>query len=208
LIKLNIKQGRKKMNEKIKHDKIRVGLIYGSTRSGRFCDKVGGWAAEQIRNNERFELDVIDPAVPELPSWDEPSGGADRPSLQRRIAEADAFVVVTPEYNHGYPAPLKALIDSVGPEWHAKPVAFVSYGGISGGLRAVEQLRLVFAELHMVTIRDAVSFSSAWEQFDQAGKLLDPERATRSMDALLARLHWWATALRSARGVDPYSRAA
>jgi NAD(P)H-dependent FMN reductase len=189
-------------------EKIKVGLIYGSTRSGRFCETVGGWAAEQINSDERFALDVIDPAVPELPSWNQPSGGADRPSLQRRIAEADAFVVVTPEYNHGYPAPLKALIDSVGAEWHAKPVAFVSYGGVSGGLRAVEQLRLVFAELHMVTIRDAVSFSSAWEQFDQSGKLLDPERAKRSMDALLARLHWWAIALRSARGALPYSRAA
>src|SRR5580698_3591960 len=189
-------------------ERIKVGLVYGSTRTGRFCETVGGWAAEQIRNDERFELDVIDPAAPALESWDEASGGAERASLPRRIAEADAFVVVTPEYNHGYPAPLKALIDSVGAEWHAKPVAFVSYGGISGGLRAVEQLRLVFAELHMVTIRDAVSFASAWEQFDQAGKLLQPERAVRSMKALLARLHWWAAALRSARGVVPYGRAA
>jgi NADPH-dependent FMN reductase len=67
-------------------------------------------------------------------------------STQERIAAAEAFVVVTPEYNHGYPAPLKALIDSSGAEWYAKPIAFVSYGGISGGLRAVEQLRLVFGE--------------------------------------------------------------
>ena len=59
----------------------------------------------------------------------------------------------------------------------SKPVAFVSYGGVSGGLRAVEQLRLVFAELHAVTMRDAVSFAGAWEQFDQSGKLLQPERA-------------------------------
>ncbi len=72
------------------------------------------------------------------------------------MAEADAFLVVTPEYNHGYPAALKELIDSVYEPWHAKPVAFVSYGGASGGIRAVEQLRQVFAELHAVTLRDGV----------------------------------------------------
>ena len=107
------------------------------------------------RGEQKFQLDVIDPADPSPgPSIDE------RPSrsLQQRLGQADAFVIVTPEYNHGYPAPLKALIDSSGAEWHAKPVAFVSYGGVSGGLRAVEQLRLVFAELHAVTIRDSVSF--------------------------------------------------
>ena len=119
--------------------------------------------------------------------------------MQDRIAEADAFVVVTPEYNHGYPAPLKALIDSVGAEWRGKPVAFVSYGGISGGLRAVEQLRLVFAELHTVTMQNSVSFAAAWEQFDGEGILREPARAQRSMATLLAQLYWWAVALRNAR---------
>jgi len=134
---------------------IRVAVIYGSTRPGRFCDTVVRWTVERLAASEKFQLDVIDPAEPSpAQSMDE------RPtqSLQQRLGQADAFVIVTPEYNHGYPAPLKALIDSSGAEWHAKPVAFVSYGGASGGLRAVEQLRLVFAELHAVTIRDSVSF--------------------------------------------------
>jgi NAD(P)H-dependent FMN reductase len=129
-------------------------------------------------------------------------------SLREQIATADGFVVVTPEYNHGYPAPLNALIDSVGAEWHAKPVAFVSYGGISGGLRAVEQLRQVFAELHAVTVRDSVSLVSAWEQFDESGALLRPERAEKSMATMLSRLGWWAVALREARKALPYSEAA
>ena len=184
--------------------KIRVALIYGSTRKGRFCDKVGQWAAEQIMSSGNFSLNVIDPAAPRP----QPQAGAEEKhdliSLRQHIGEADAFVVVTPEYNHGYPAPLKSLIDSVGPEWQAKPVAFVSYGGISGGLRAVEQLRQVFAELHTVTIRDGVSFASASEQFDAAGMLIEPERARRSMAILLARLHWWAVALRDARNAVPY----
>ncbi|HEY1903710.1 MAG TPA: NAD(P)H-dependent oxidoreductase [Terracidiphilus sp.] len=188
--------------------KIRVGLIYGSTRQGRFCDKVAGWAAEQIAGNEKFLLDIIDPAATSPDGEAHLEGNHGAASLRQLIGQAEAFVVVTPEYNHGYPAPLKSLIDSFGAEWQAKPVAFVSYGGVSGGLRAVEQLRLVFAELHTVTIRDAVSFAGAWEQFDDAGKLLEPERPCRSMATMLARLHWWAVALQNARDSVPYTTAA
>jgi len=189
-------------------DPVHLALIYGSTRQGRFCDVVATWAAEQVRVTGKFSLDLIDPAktLPELPGQsgeDDPS-----PSLGQRMAAADAFLVVTPEYNHGYPAPLKSLIDSVGQEWHAKPVAFVSYGGVSGGLRAVEQLRQVFAELHGVTIRDSVSFAGAWEQFDSSGRLLQPDRHNHSMAAMLRRLHWWAMALRNARAEMPYASAA
>lgn len=188
-------------------EKIRIGLIYGSARKGRFCDTVAGWAGEQIAADGKFIIDVIDPLI-DLPQAADQATTRVGMTLWQRVAAAEAFIVVTPEYNHGYPAPLKSLIDSVGAEWQAKPVAFVSYGGISGGLRAVEQLRLVFAELHTVTIRDAVSFAGAWEQFDSAGKLLEPERAGRSMATLLARLHWWALALRNARHATPYSPAA
>ena len=176
---------------------MKVAVVYGSTRPGRFCDTVVRWTVERIAASGKFAVEVIDPAAE--------SGGA---TLQQRLGQADAFVVVTPEYNHGYPAPLKSLIDSVGAEWHAKPVAFVSYGGVSGGLRAVEQLRQVFAELHTVTIRDVVSFAGAWEQFDDAGQLIEPERHRRAMAALLGRLHWWAVALRDARAAVPYIRAA
>lgn len=177
-------------------EEIRVAVIYGSTRPGRFCDTVVRWTVERIAASGRFQMDVIDPAE----ALDGPAGL----SLQQRLGQADAFVVVTPEYNHGYPAPLKALIDSAGAEWHAKPVAFVSYGGVSGGLRAVEQLRQVFAELHAVSIRDSVSFPGAWEQFDERGALRNPERAQRSMETLLTRLRWWAVALRDARSSAPY----
>ena len=171
---------------------IKVGLVYGSTRVGRFCDRVAQWAG-QMAAREGFEVVAVDPAE-----------SIEGTELQRRIGACDGFIVVTPEYNHGYPAPLKALIDSIGAEWQAKPVAFVSYGGVSGGLRAVEQLRLVFAELHAVTIRDSVSFSGAWEHFDGAGALLPPERAERSMTRMLARLRWWTMALNRARLHSPY----
>lgn len=188
-------------------ESIRIALIYGSTRKGRFCDKVAEWAAEQIRAAGEYTVDVIDPAVVLPQPGQESDGHQGSGNLWQRMAAADAFLVVTPEYNHGYPAALKTLIDSVGAEWQAKPVGFVSYGGVSGGLRAVEQLRLVFAELHTVTIRDSVSFAGAWEQFDEAGKLRQPERARKSMATLLDRLHWWAMALRNARAAMPYASA-
>jgi NAD(P)H-dependent FMN reductase len=179
---------------------IKVGLVYGSTRPGRFCDTVAQWAATRIAAHAGFVIEHIDPAQPDPPG--------EGPTLAQHLAACDAFIVVTPEYNHGYPAPLKALIDSYGPEWHAKPVAFISYGGISGGLRAVEQLRLVFAELHAVTVRDSVSFAGAWEQFDSTGALRNPDRYERSMDTMLRRLHWWAVSLAHARTTWPYSRTA
>lgn len=173
---------------------IRIALIYGSTRQGRFCDTVARWAAVEILKTGAFEIDQIDPAEPI--------------ALHDRIRRADAFVVVTPEYNHGYPAPLKQLIDQVGTEWHAKPVAFVSYGGVSGGLRAVEQLRLVFAELHAVSVRDSVSFAGAHERFDESGELHEPERPRRAMARMLAQLQWWALVLREARDERSYADAA
>ncbi|HET9801648.1 MAG TPA: NAD(P)H-dependent oxidoreductase [Candidatus Acidoferrum sp.] len=187
--------------------KLKIAVIYGSTRAGRLCDKIASWAAAQISARPEFELDLVDPASQSAAH--NPSGHAIAPEwLSLHLGEADAFLVVTPEYNHGYPAALKSLIDSAGPEWHAKPVAFVSYGGISGGIRAAEQLRQVFAEMHAVTIRDSVTFSMAWEQFDEAGQLKHPARAERQMKTVLNRLAWWATALREARNKTPYAAAA
>jgi NAD(P)H-dependent FMN reductase len=114
--------------------------------------------------------------------------------------------VVTAEYNHGYTAVLKQLIDSVKAEWVAKPVGFVSYGGVSGGLRAVEQLRLVFAELHAVTMRDGVSFAMAWSRFDEAGAPVDPQGVNGAMTVMVDQLLWWALALEEARAKRPYGK--
>lgn len=175
-------------------DTIKLAVIYGSVREGRFCDTIGQWVVEQIRGRSEFEPDVIDPA-----------DNAPRSELSRRLDSADTFIVVTPEYNHSYPAALKALIDEFKAEWQAKPVAFVSYGGASGGLRAVEHLRGVFAELHAVGLRDSVMFPNAWEQFDEEGQLKQPDRAERGMAILLSRLEWWGQALRNARNVKDYA---
>lgn len=189
-------------------EKIKLALIYGSVREGRFCETVAGWAAKQIIHDGRFALEIIDPAVIAVSALGRRSDAIVRAAVSERIGAADAFLVVTPEYNHSYPAALKLIIDSVSAEWQAKPVAFVSYGGISGGLRAVEHLRHVFAELHAVTLRDTMSFANVWSQFDEAGALRDPTYGKAAMAVLLSRLAWWATALRAARATEPYMEAA
>lgn len=183
---------------------LNLALVLGSAREGRMCDRVAAWAAEEIRGHGGFSLDILDPITLDLPFR---PGRRDAPAVQalkRRIDAADAFVIVTPEYNHGYPAALKGLIDSAYAEWQAKPVAFVSYGGGSGGIRAVEQLRLVFAELHTATIRDTVTITDIWDRFDAAGALKEPERPERAMAVMLKRLSWWGEALRAARSADAY----
>ncbi|MPZ67772.1 MAG: hypothetical protein GEU83_20575 [Pseudonocardiaceae bacterium] len=86
----------------------------------------------------------------------------------------------------------------------AKPVGFVSYGGLSGGLRAVEPLRVVFAELNSVTIRNTVSFHQAGEQFDEHGSPRHPEGVNAAAGALLDQLAWWAWSLQEARSARPY----
>ncbi len=182
----------------------RFAVIYGSTREGRFCDAVAAWVCSEIERRRGEPVDIIDPAGRiESPYASDASG-----SVEARLEAADGFIVVTPEYNHSYPAPLKALIDGHNRPWQAKPVAFVSYGGASGGLRAVEHLRTVFAELHAVGMRDGVSFPNVWQQFDGDGRPVERERAERSLAIMLARLEWWAGALRDARIAVDYPQVA
>ncbi|NLR99111.1 NAD(P)H-dependent oxidoreductase [Rhizobium sp. P38BS-XIX] len=188
-------------------ERTRLAIIYGSTRPGRLCDRVVKWVARELEQYPLIDIDLIDPLEFDLPFVHdrEHSGVA---ALSERLADADAFIVVTPEYNHSFTASLKLVLDLVYEPWHGKPVAFVSYGGISAGLRAVEQLRVVFSELHTVTVRDTVSFANPWGQFAEDGTLENPARARKSLALLMARLNWWANALRPARSGSPYRLAA
>ncbi|NBH04078.1 NAD(P)H-dependent oxidoreductase [Amycolatopsis sp. SID8362] len=189
---------------------VRVAVIVGSVREGRFGPVVAAWLAGVAGESGGFEVDVVDLAEPDLPLAMPAFGSAPAPSVVAeigkvtpRLAAADAFVVVTPEYNHSYPASLKNAIDWHRDEWRAKPVAFVSYGGISGGLRAVEHLRAVFAELHAVTIRETVSFHGAHTRFGPDGTPTD-EAAGVAAKAMLDQLGWWARSLTQARAARPY----
>ncbi|KQV34776.1 MULTISPECIES: NAD(P)H-dependent oxidoreductase [unclassified Rhizobium] len=174
-------------------EKLTIAVIYGSVREGRFCDTVANWVLSQLEPEADIVTVLIDPADRRV------SAGAAQVAYKEMIERADAFIVVTPEYNHGYPAALKELIDSCYQPWHAKPLGFVSYGGISGGLRAVEQLRQVFAELHVVTVRDGISLAYAGSQFDENGTPRDAERLAVRFGLMLRQIRWWAAALKTAR---------
>ena len=187
---------------------IKIALIYGSTREGRFCDTVAEWAIREITSIDGFNVDPIDPAKLKLPARIGEVETADQKDVGRRLTEADAFVFVTPEYNHSFPAAIKMLIDLYSDPWMAKPVGFVSYGGVAGGLRAVEQLRQVFPELHAMTVRDSVSFPSAWDLFNDDGHLHEPERPRRTLKRMLTQLDWWARTLGEGRKVKPYGEIA
>jgi NAD(P)H-dependent FMN reductase len=200
-----------------KQDRSRLVIIVGSVREGRFGPTAASWVADRARDHGGFEIEVIDLADHDLPlslpavspkavlaqtgGDDYPRPAAMRP-LTERLAAADAFIIVTPEYNHSYPASVKALIDWHFTEWTAKPVAFVSYGGAAGGRHAVLHLENVLTELHAVTIRDGLSFTryyTGWED----GQPLD-EQASGYAKTLLNQLDWWARALRTARAAEPY----
>ncbi|QKG23612.1 NADPH-dependent FMN reductase [Actinomadura verrucosospora] len=183
---------------------LRVAVITASTREGRFGPTVTAWFAEQAARRDDLVLDLVDVADAPPPS----RLGAPVPDgfdeTTRKLQAADAFVVVACEYNHSFPGTLKNLIDSHFHEWRAKPVAFVSYGGVSGGLRSVEHLRGVFAELHAVTMRDTVSFHAPWNGFGEDGRPVDAAGAGAAAKGMLDQLAWWGHALRDARAVRPY----
>jgi NAD(P)H-dependent FMN reductase len=194
------------------HGTTRLVVLIGSVREGRFGPVVASWIADRARDHGAFEVDVVDLADFEIPlvlpaespkfagsAYPRPAGMAD---LTARLDAADGFVVVTPEYNHSYPASLKAAIDWHFWQWTAKPVAFVSYGGAAGGRHAVLHLENVLTELHAVTIRDGLSFPNYFTTFED-DQPLDPQ-ATDYAKAMLTQLAWWTTALRQARTTTPY----
>lgn len=189
---------------------LKLTVIVGSNREGRFAPVIADWFLDHAAQHADFTVDVLDLGDPdtELPtalSYDPAPAVRDRlTKVSPRLAAADAFVVLTPEYNHSFPASIKNLIDWHFTEWQAKPVGFVSYGGMSGGLRAVEQLRQVFAEMHAVTVRDTVSFHNARGHFDEDGRHKDPTAADAAAKTMLDQIAWWAHALREAKSVRPY----
>jgi NAD(P)H-dependent FMN reductase len=142
----------------------RLNIVIGSTRPGRAGGQVGAWFAQTAREHAGFDVHVVDLAELALPFLDEPAAAIDGEPYQhehtRRWSEltaaAEAFVIVTPEYNQGYPASLKNALDYLYAEWLDKPVAFVSYGMTSGGMRAVQQLKPVVSALGMVPVNATV----------------------------------------------------
>jgi NAD(P)H-dependent FMN reductase len=195
---------------------LKLAVILGSVREGRFGPTVANWFVEQAEAHGRFAVDLIDLADTPLPLALPPVPPALEPNLPRpaemadltaRLAAADAFVVLTPDYNRAYPAALKAAIDWHYLEWQTKPVGFVGYSGASGGLLAIEGLRQVFNELQAHTVRDYVSFPRYYELFGPDGTLKDPEGPNTAAKAMLDQLLWWGSVLHDARRDRPFAAA-
>ncbi|MFC7218981.1 NADPH-dependent FMN reductase [Streptomyces polyrhachis] len=189
-------------------EKLKLTVVIGSVREGRFGPVPAQWFREQAELHGRFEVEVVDladielpgelPAVP--PAMDpDPARPAGMEPLTRKLAEADAVVVVTPEYNRSFPAALKQAIDWHFTQWQRKAVGFVGYSGGTGGVLAIEQLRQVFGELWAHTVREYVSFPRYYLHFGADGSWQVPEEASGAAKLMLDELDWWAGALKTAR---------
>ncbi|MFG2680449.1 NADPH-dependent FMN reductase [Streptomyces sp. NPDC048392] len=184
---------------------VRVVLLVGSARDGRLAPDVADWFARVARQRDDLVLDVVDVAHHPLPA-DLAADDAVAAALRPRLAAAEAYAVVVPEYNRSIPGPLKTLVDSFQSEWQAKPVCFVGYGlGAAGGVRAIEHLRQIFAEFHCVGMKDVVTFPRVLDHFDAEGRFpAEPEGCEAAAKLMLDQLLWWAEALRTAKEARPY----
>ncbi len=169
---------------------MKIGIVIGSIRDGRKAESVGKWVQDAAAGREGVTVEVLDLrefGIPLLTSATVPAAANrnyDSDEVNRWSAAVDAcdgFVFITPEYNHGLPGAFKNAVDSIGPEWTGKTVAFVAYGA-DGGVRAVEQWRQVVANFQMFDVRAQVSLS-LFGDFDEHGLALQPRR-----DAELAGL--------------------
>jgi NAD(P)H-dependent FMN reductase len=181
-----------------------VQIIVGSIRDGRVGEHVARWFAGHAAQRADLTSELVDLREWDLPFLTQPTppmrGGYRDEITQRwaaKVGEADGYVLVTPEYNHGYPASLKNALDHVYAEWVRKPVSYVSYGGPGGGSRAVEQLRQVAVEFQQAPLRQQVMVHRFWEHMGEQGFAGAAYEAEAT--ALLDELAWWSRALKTAR---------
>jgi NAD(P)H-dependent FMN reductase len=187
-------------------------VIVGSTRPGRAADRVLPWLTEKTAGHAAFETEIVDLRDWPLPIFGEhlgTIGDFNDPTYSEplvkawnnKIKAADAYIFVTPEYNHSIPGGLKNAIDTV---WLSfafrnKPVAFVAYsGGVAGGVRAIEHLAHVFVETESVPMRNSVVIPFVTNAFDEEGKPVSPVTNVAA-DVMLDDLAWWSAALEKAR---------
>jgi len=182
-----------------------IAIILGSTRPGRRGEVVAKWILEIARRRTDAEFELVDLADFPLPHLDEPGAAAfgvyeneHTKAWSAKISEFDGFVFVTPEYNHSTSGVLKNALDFLFAEWNDKAAAFVSYGGVAGGARAVEHLRLIASELQLATVRAQVAISILTE-FEDYTRFAPHDYLLPQVDLMLDQLLAWSTALRGLR---------
>lgn len=188
-------------------NKPTIAVILGSIREGRAIENVAAWFLHAVHANPDAHIELLDLKDFPLPMFADAVAPAYRegahanPLVQAwldKIAAADGFIIISPEYNHGYSSVLKNAIDYGSKEWAEKPVGFVGYGGAAGGARAVEQLRQVVGELRMYDVRDQILIPSVWAAFDDQTKLLHGNEAQeRTANHILSHVATLATKLRA-----------
>jgi len=184
---------------------LNVGIILGSTRPNRNGEAVAKWVLDQTKSRKDVSYELVDIKDFDLPLLDEPipasQGKYSQPHTRRwaeKIASFDAFVFVTPEYNHSTSGALKNAIDFLYREWNNKAAGFVSYGS-AGGARAVEALRLIMGELQIADVRAQVMFS-LFTDFKNFSQFEPDPRHEAELDAMLKQLVGWGNALKTMRG--------
>jgi NAD(P)H-dependent FMN reductase len=183
---------------------LRIAIILGSTRPGRNGEAVAHWVHEYARGRNDAEYELVDIAEFDLPLLDEPvppsQGKYSKPHTKAwaaKIASFDGFVFVTPEYNHGTSGALKNAIDFLYAEWNNKAAGFVSYGS-AGGIRAVESLRLVMAELQVADVRSQVALS-LFTDFENFSTFKPASLHQKSLKSMFDQLVRWSGAMKSLR---------
>lgn len=178
----------------------RIGIILGSTRPNRNGPQVARWVLDTASRRDDAEFEPIDLRDHPLPHLDEPVSPMLGPSVHEhtrawaaRIAPFDGFVLVTPEYNHSPPGVLKNALDHLCAQWTDKAVGFVSYG-VAGGVRAVEQLRLVCGALGMADVSHQVTISLLTD-FEHYTTFTPGEHHTTALNTMLDQLVAWSAAL-------------
>lgn len=178
--------------------------ILGSTRQGRFGETVARWFTDLANKREDMTFELLDLRDWPLPFFDHPkapTSGEIAPEARtwsEKIKMADGYVLISPEYNRGYPAVLKNALDHLWYEWNDKPVGLVGYGGAVGGGRALQQLRQVAMELEMVPVRSEVTLVFARKQFDEQGRIKDDSQI-KSANQMLDQVVRYAEALKELR---------
>ncbi|CUA84269.1 NAD(P)H-dependent FMN reductase [Chelatococcus sambhunathii] len=185
---------------------LRLNVIIASTRPGRIGPSVAKWFHGFAVKQGAFDTHLVDLADFHLPVYDEPHhprlGQYEHEHTKRwseSVTAADAFVFVTPEYNYGPTPALLNALDYVYNEWGYKPCAFVSYGGVSGGLRAVQMTKLTMSAMRLVPIVEAVTVPMV-AQHVKDGVFQPNDLHIKSAEALLVELKRWAEALKPLRG--------
>lgn len=183
---------------------MRVAIIVGSTRPGRRASAVSKWVSDVVEQRKDAEFEIVDIETFKLPLLDEPlppSRGqyskAHTKAWSAKIDSFDAYIFVTPEYNHGPSGALKNAIDFLYREWNNKSAGFVGYGG-AGGTRAVEQLRLVMGELMVADVRAQVMLSLHTD-FENFTTLKPNERQEKAVHVMVDQVIAWGRALKSMR---------